>query len=59
MTLSLKIVVEWQRLPHFPTNNDPGSHASTTYYRENLVLVVVLVSESTGLYRVPIVITPH
>ena len=59
MTLSLKLVVEWQRLPCFPTNNDPGLCASTTYYQENLVLVVVFVLESKGLYYAPIVITSH
>ena len=34
----------------FSRQNDAGSHASTTYYWENLVLVVVLVLESKGLY---------
>ena len=34
----------------FSRQNDAGSRASTTYYWENLVLVVVLVLESKGLY---------
>ena len=33
----------------FSRQNDAGSRAYTTYYRENLVLVVVLVLESKGL----------
>jgi len=33
----------------FSRQNDAGSHAYTTYYLENLVLVVVLVLESQGL----------
>ena len=34
----------------FSRQNDAGSRASTTYYWENLVLVVVLVLESKALY---------
>ena len=34
----------------FSRQNDAGSRASTTYYWENLLLVVDLVSESKGLY---------
>ena len=33
----------------FSPQNDAASRASTTYYSENLVLVVVLVLESKGL----------
>ena len=33
----------------FSRQNDAASRASTTYYSENLVLVVVLVLESKGL----------
>ena len=33
----------------FSLQNDAASRASTTYYSENLVLVVVLVLESKGL----------
>ena len=33
----------------FSRQNDAGSHASTTYYWENLVLVVALILESKGL----------
>jgi len=35
----------------FSRQNDAGSRASTTQYWENLVLVVVLVSESKALYH--------
>ena len=34
----------------FSRQNDAASRASTTYYWENLVLVVVLVLESKGLW---------
>jgi len=34
----------------FSRQNDAGSRVSTTQYWKNLVLVVVLVSESKGLY---------
>ena len=34
----------------FSRKNDAGSRSRTTYYWENLVLVVVLVLESKGLY---------
>ena len=34
----------------FSRQNDTGSRATTTYYGENLVLVVVLVLESKALY---------
>ena len=34
----------------FSRQNDAGSRVSTTYYWQNLVLVVVLVSESKALY---------
>ena len=33
----------------FSRQNDAGSRARTTYYWENLVLVVLLVLESKGL----------
>ena len=36
----------------FSRQNDAASRASTTYYWENLVLVVVLVLESRGLYYI-------
>ena len=34
----------------FSLQNDAGSRARTTWYWENLVLVVVLVQESNDLY---------
>ena len=34
----------------FSRQNDAGSRACPTYYRENLVLVVAVVLESKGLY---------
>ena len=34
----------------FSRQNDAGSRVSTTQYWKNLVLVVILVSESKGLY---------
>ena len=36
----------------FSRRNDFGSHACTTYYWENLVLVVVLILESKAVYVV-------
>ena len=43
-----KLEVEWRRLLLFPTPNDAGSRVSNTQYWENLVLVVVLISEFQG-----------
>ena len=49
MTLSLKLVVEWRRLPRFPAKMTLPHARALLYYSENLVLVVVLVLESKGL----------
>ena len=51
MTFTLKVVVEWQQTISFTPAKMTLAHdrASTFLYRENLILVVVLVLESKGL----------
>ena len=45
-TFWLKLVAEWRRVITFSRQNDAGSRlVSSTQYRENLVLEVVLVLE--------------
>ena len=40
MTVALKLVVEWRRLPRFPAKKVVGSRGSITLYLENFVLVL-------------------
>ena len=40
---TIRLVVQWQRLPRFPAKMTLFHARNTTYYWENLVLVVVLV----------------